>query len=123
VKKVELQKVKRRRPRKFLSILPGALLFLISMSIAYKYPPEGTINLQTLTVPVLPLFIVVFGSSLFFLGAFLKDRLQGLIIGCFFIVYVVLSTLKLNSLFFIVLLFALLIVAELFIYKKSDIRS
>jgi hypothetical protein len=121
VKKIALQKVKRRKKKNYLSLLPAVVFLALSLVLIFKYSPDGLVVISGTSLPTLPLFVFLFSLCLCFIVSFMKNRLQGIIFAFFFLIYSTMSFLKLNSIFFLTLLIALLIIVELFIYKKSDI--
>ncbi len=109
-----------KRKRSILFLVIG-LISLFSLGfLVYAIDPNFQINILTLSIPMLPIFMILLFATLFFLGSFaFKSKTHGVLIGVFVIIYLLFRLNHLTHPFFLILLFALFLTLELFVsYRR-----
>lgn len=101
-------------------LLIGMLALLLLLYITHTFPPAHQFVIVKLIIPILiPFFILLFFTIFGFVGYFIKNKIQGILIGLFLIGYVSLRYYGFVHWFFIFLLITLFILTEIIILKTQ----
>lgn len=109
-----------RRGRSYISLLMGLLSLVSLIFLIINFSPESSPQLYLVTIPLLPVFMILVFTTLYFLGSFaFKSKSHGFLIASFALVYLFFRINNLTHPFFFILLFALFLTLELFVsYRK-----
>lgn len=112
--------IMQRRGRPYLLLFLGALSLTSLVFLLLNFSPESQPMVYSVQIPLIPMFLILVFTTLYFLGAFtFKSKAHGFLIASFALVYLVFRLNNLTHPFFFILLFALFLTLELFVsYRK-----
>lgn len=124
MERTRIRKIKKTsinfRNHNFIYLLFFILFIIITSYIIYNFPPNHNFNIINLSIPVFPFFLIFLSLSIFSLFTFLFIRkLQGFLFSAFILFYIFLKLLGLTHFIFAILLIALFITIQIFIFKKK----
>jgi hypothetical protein len=108
-----------RRRRPIIQLVLGIVSLGLLGGLVYYYPPS-TQQVYGYTISILPIFLLLLFSTLFFLGSFIfKSKSHGFLIATFTSIYLLFRLNNLTHPFFFILLFGLFVSLELFVsYRR-----
>ncbi|MEK7551473.1 MAG: hypothetical protein AAB532_02645 [Patescibacteria group bacterium] len=109
------------RKRKKLFILPilSIISFICLIYLIFVFPPQTIIAFSNFKVSALPISFLLSFVFLWTLFWFIfANKIQGLLLATFPLIYLILRLNNLNQTFFLVLLFVLFAGLELFFFRK-----
>jgi hypothetical protein len=109
-----------RRGRPYLLLVLGILSLTSLGFLLINFSPESQPMIFNITIPLLPVFLFLLFTTLYFLGSFAcKSKSHGFLIALFVLIYLLFRLNNLTHPFFFILLFALFLTLELFVsYRK-----
>jgi hypothetical protein len=112
--------INHRRGRPFIFLLTGILSLASLIYMVVQLSPSTNPAVLGYQLPLIPLFIVLVFTTLYFLGSYIfRSKSHGILIGTFTVVYLFFRLSDLTHPFFFILLFALFLTLELFVsYRK-----
>jgi len=109
-----------RKRHNFIYLLLSILFGIIIFYLFYNYPPTYKFPLSKIQIPILPLFLISLAGFIFSTLTFIFiQKIQGIIISVFVILFLILRLIGITHWIFAVLFIALFITTELFILKKK----
>jgi hypothetical protein len=109
-----------RRRHNFIYLLLGILFGVGSVYLFFNFPPTYKFGAMDFAVPILPIFLATLAGTIFCtLTFFFREKIQGIIVSTFVVLYLVLRLIGLTHWIFLLLTLALFITAELFVIKKK----
>ncbi|HEX8965362.1 MAG TPA: hypothetical protein VF820_02930 [Patescibacteria group bacterium] len=110
----------KNKDRSTTFLLLGILSLLLLIFLIKTISPSFVITLSMFHISIIiPFFVLFFFAVAGILGFILASKIQGIIIGSFLALYLIIRLLGLTSLFFLLLLFLLFIVVEMFFLKAK----
>ncbi|MBI3984396.1 MAG: hypothetical protein HY344_00425 [Candidatus Levybacteria bacterium] len=109
------------RKRKKLLILPvlSVISLICLIYLVFAFSPNTTVSFSSLKITAIPIgFLLLFiflWTTVWFIFA---NKIQGLLLATFSLIYLILRLNNLNQTFFLVLLFILFAATELFFFRK-----
>lgn len=109
---------KYKRPFHFFLL---AILFTIGLIyLLVSFPPSFVVAWHGFSVPLLAIVGILFACTLFSFCTYLfNSKIQGILFAIFCFAYLFLRYIAVTNIFFLLLLFALFVVLELFFLKKK----
>ena len=110
----------RQRKKLFPHLLLGILFLLLFILIISLFSPNQPLRIFTTDIPLLPFFFLFFFLSVYFLATYIfASKKHGLLLGLFFIIYLIFRQNDLTHPLFLVLLIGLFLILELLFSRKS----
>ena len=109
-----------RKRHNYIYLLIVILFGIITIYIIKTFPPTYKIPIQSVELPILPLFFISLVGFIFSALTFIFiKKTQGIIVSIFVVTYLILRLIGLTHWIFLILVIALFITTELFIFRKK----
>jgi hypothetical protein len=109
-----------RRRHNFIYLLLGILFAILTIYILFTFPPSSKLAVGNIGIPIIPIFLVSLTGFIFCTFTFIFiQKTQGILIGIFVILYLILRMIGLTHWIFLVLVLGLFTAVEFFIFKKK----
>lgn len=119
-RKTEKLKPIARKRRNYIFLLLTILFGTLTFYLFYNLFPTYKFTVSNIQIPILPVFLFSLTGFIFSITTFLaKSRLQGIIFSVFITGYLIMRTQGLTHWIFLIIVIALFVTTELFIFKKK----
>lgn len=109
-----------RRRHNYIYLLLGILFGITTIYLFFNFPPTYKFGAMDFAIPILPIFLISLVGFIFCsLTFFFREKIQGIIVSTFVVLYLILRLIGLTHWIFLLLTVALFITAELFVLKKK----